>query len=63
MYPRLIILFSFVFLLFTDVTIAGDGVPNWLRQAASANAPTYEKDVPAVVLHDEQQVSLSSEGK
>lgn len=26
-------------------------------------APGYDKDVPAVVLHDEQQVSLSSDGK
>ncbi|HEX8289606.1 MAG TPA: DUF3857 and transglutaminase domain-containing protein [Pyrinomonadaceae bacterium] len=63
MFPRLIVSLCFVFLLFTNISAAGDGVPNWLRQASSANAPSYEKDVPAVVLHNEQQVSLGSDGK
>lgn len=40
-----------------------DDPPAWLRQAASAQIPSYDKDVPAVVLLDEQQVSLSSDGK
>src|SRR5688572_10292497 len=60
---HLIILASvFVFGLAND-TLAGDAPPNWLRQAASVQTPTYEKDVPAVVLHDEQQVTLGSDGK
>jgi len=63
MFPRLIVSISFVFLLFTNLSAAGESVPNWFRQAASANVPTYEKDVPAVVLHDEQQVSLGNDGK
>ena len=63
MFPRLIVSISFVFLLFTNISAVGESVPNWFRQAASAGVPTYEKDVPAVVLHDEQQVSLGSDGK
>jgi transglutaminase-like putative cysteine protease len=62
MAPRLIILISFVFLLSTQV-FAGESVPTWLRQAASVAVPSYEKDVPAVVLHDEQQVTLGTDGK
>jgi transglutaminase-like putative cysteine protease len=62
MFPRLIISFSIIFLFFTNIS-AGDNVPNWMKQAASVTAPIYEKDVPAVVLHDEQQVSLNSDGK
>ena len=34
-----------------------------MRQAVSAAAPGYEKDVPAVVLHDEQNINLSSDGR
>jgi hypothetical protein len=63
MFPRLIVSISFVFLLFINVSASGESVPNWFRQAASRGVPTYEKDVPAVVLHDEQQVSLGSDGK
>lgn len=53
---------SFVF-LFSLNALAGDTPPNWLRQAASIQPPMYEKDVPAVVLHDEQQITLGSDGK
>lgn len=45
------------------VPALADDPPAWLRQAASASVPGYEKDVPAVVLHQEQLVSLSSDGK
>jgi transglutaminase-like putative cysteine protease len=40
-----------------------DDAPGWLKQAAAASVPTYEKNVPAVVLHDEEQVTLGSDGK
>lgn len=56
-------------LLLTAVTLlpsavfAGDDPPAWMRQAVSATAPGYEKDVPAVVLHDEQNINLSSDGR
>lgn len=36
----------------------GDDAPAWLKQAATANAPKYDKDVPGVVLHNEEQVAL-----
>ncbi|HEX8639488.1 MAG TPA: DUF3857 domain-containing protein, partial [Pyrinomonadaceae bacterium] len=63
MFPRLIVLFILAASLGGNAFAAGDGVPNWLKQAASASVPKYEKDVPAVVLHDEQQVTLGSDGK
>jgi len=63
MFPRLIISISFVFLLCTNLSATVENVPDWLRQAASVSAPGYEKDVPAVVLRDEQQVTLGSDGK
>ncbi len=43
--------------------VGDNSLPNWLRQAAAANPPTYAKDVPAVVLYNEQQVTLGSDGK
>ncbi|HEV7860256.1 MAG TPA: DUF3857 domain-containing protein [Pyrinomonadaceae bacterium] len=42
---------------------AGDDVPAWLRQAASAATPVYDKKVPAVVLLDEQQVTVGDDGR
>ena len=40
-----------------------DDPPAWMRQASAAAVPGYDKDVPAVVLYDEQMVSLNSDGK
>lgn len=37
-------------------------VPTWLQQAAKATNPTYKKDVPAVVLHHEQNVAMGPNG-
>lgn len=42
---------------------AGDSVPTWLSQAQAARVPTYDKDVPAVVLYDERVSNLSSDGQ
>ena len=58
---RLII--ALCFLLGLSITAAADDAPAWLRQAASASVPTYEKDVPGVVLFDERTMSVSSDGK
>lgn len=41
----------------------GDEAPAWLRQLATITPPAYEKDVPAVVLLDEQSTVLDSDGK
>ncbi len=63
-FSRLVSSIFFVVLLFTSAFANGDNsLPNWLRQAASINPPTYAKDVPAVVLYNEQQVTLGSDGK
>jgi hypothetical protein len=42
---------------------AGDDVPAWLRQAASAAVPPYDKKVPAVVLDDESTMAVASDGR
>lgn len=47
----------------TAVNVIADDAPQWLRQAASVTPPTYEKDVTAVVLHSEKQVTLNGDGK
>lgn len=47
----------------TQFALADDAPPSWLRQAASIQVPTYEKDVPAVVLHEDQQITLGTDGK
>ena len=41
---------------------ASDDAPPWLQQAAKLPVPTYEKDVPAVVLQREQHVTVSDDG-
>ena len=40
-----------------------DRTPSWLQQVANKNVPSYDKDVPAVVLHNEEVVTLESNGK
>src|SRR5947209_7220641 len=42
---------------------AGDDAPAWLKQAAAANAPTYDKDVPAVVVNDESTITVGEDGR
>jgi transglutaminase-like putative cysteine protease len=49
-------------LLASVSTFAGDEAPAWLKQAAAKSAPVYEKDVPAVVLHDESTVTVFDDG-
>ncbi|MEQ1606828.1 MAG: DUF3857 domain-containing protein [Pyrinomonadaceae bacterium] len=48
---------------FGTSSVFADDAPAWLKQAAAMSVPGYDKDVPAVVLQDEQQVSLNSDGK
>ena len=61
MFIRFAFSFCILFLICTNIFAAE--IPQWMRQAASANIPAYEKDVPAVVLLDEQQVTLGSDGR
>ncbi len=59
-----IIFTSFLAAIFSINAFAvSDSPPSWMRQAASANLPNYEKDVPAAVLQNEQQVTLENGGK
>jgi hypothetical protein len=60
------IIFPLVVLLLSAVVATaapGDEVPAWLSQAAAANVPTFEKDVPAVVLHKEQVITFGTDGR
>ena len=62
-FPRRLF-FSLCFVFLTSLNVlGGESPPTWLRQAATIQVPTYEKDIPAVVLHDEQQITLSSDGR
>lgn len=54
---------SFLTILLATSAFAGDAAPSWLRQAAAIQPPTYAKDVPAVVLHDAQEVTLDGENR
>lgn len=63
---RLRILLPLLLILFashTSIAAPGDEVPAWLSQAAAATVPAYEKDVPAVVLHKEQTITVGTDGK
>ena len=65
MFQRL--LFAFLLLVALSTVpvyaVGGDDVPAWLRQAAATSAPTYRRDVPAVVLLNEQTVSVGEDGR
>jgi hypothetical protein len=41
----------------------GDETPQWVQQAVALKVPTYDKDVPAVVLVQESNTTISSDGK
>lgn len=41
----------------------GDEAPAWLQQVSSTSNPIYERDVPAVILRNEQTVTVDNEGK
>lgn len=58
-----IFIFAILILLSVGLAFGGDSVPGWLSSAASGGVPTYEKDVPAVVLLSEQSTTLGSDGR
>jgi hypothetical protein len=58
-----IFLFLSCLLLTAQATaLGGETPPIWLRQAASASVPSYDKEVPAVVLYNESIVTLGNDG-
>jgi Domain of Unknown Function with PDB structure (DUF3857)/Transglutaminase-like superfamily len=58
-----IIVSIFTLLLCVFPVLAGNDVPDWLRQDAAITIPTYEKNVPGVVLRNDQTVEYTSDGK
>ena len=44
-------------------TPAGDDVPAWLKQAASAAVPPQEKDVGGVIVNDESTLTVGEDGR
>ncbi|HEV2764336.1 MAG TPA: DUF3857 domain-containing protein, partial [Pyrinomonadaceae bacterium] len=47
----------------SSAAAAGDEPPQWLRQVAGASAPAYDRKVPAVVLLDEETVTVGADGR
>jgi hypothetical protein len=43
--------------------VTGDEAPVWVQQAATLKLPSYEKDVPAVVLVNERIATVDSDGR
>lgn len=56
------ILGIFIFAVSTSAA-PGDETPQWVQQAATIKVPTYDKDVPAVVLVNEQMTTIGSDGR
>jgi hypothetical protein len=55
--------FLFILAAPARAAVVGDDVPAWLRQAASASAPVFDRKVPAVVLHREENVTVGADGR
>jgi hypothetical protein len=60
MKPRL---FAILALLLLTSPALADDTPVWVQQAAAVKVPAYDKDVEAVVLIDESQTSINSDGR
>jgi transglutaminase-like putative cysteine protease len=43
--------------------VAGDEAPVWVQQAATLKVPSYEREVPAVVLLNERITTIDSDGR
>jgi hypothetical protein len=63
MFARLAGLSLLIMLAAINAGAAGDDTPAWLVDAAKVSVPTYEKDVPAVVLKHEQHVTVNADGR
>ena len=63
MFSRLIGLCFLLAVFISPALAASDEAPPWLMQAASIKIPNYDKDVPAVVLQKDQQVTVSDDGR
>jgi hypothetical protein len=59
--PRITCLITFIFIVALNA-FGGDTPPSWMKQAASVSLPSYDKEVSAVVLYNEQIVSMGGDG-
>jgi hypothetical protein len=57
------LIFCCLFIALMCAPALGDDAPAWLQQAAAVSLPAYDKDVKAVVLYHEQNVSVASDGR
>ncbi|HEY0004776.1 MAG TPA: DUF3857 and transglutaminase domain-containing protein [Pyrinomonadaceae bacterium] len=66
MFDRTVPGICFVLLLLLTAPAAlaagGDDAPPWLKQAAQSSAPPYDRQVPAVVLLDESNMTVGENG-
>src|SRR5437763_3905752 len=62
MYSRLVISLLII-LMSSAAAFAGDDVPSWLQQATTTAVPIYDKDVSAVVLLNDQRITVSDDGR
>ena len=62
-YLRITLCCLFVAVSAATAAARGDDPPAWLTRAAAAQAPAYPKEVPGVVLHDESQLTINSDGR
>jgi len=61
LFSRAAILFTFLF-IGVSTAFGGDNPPSWMKQAAAFPVPAYDKEVSAVVLHNELNVTLDNNG-
>lgn len=61
--PKLTVCFVLLLTAAPAALAASDEAPAWLQQAAAIKVPSYDKDVPAVVLRTEQAVTVSEDGR
>jgi hypothetical protein len=52
-----------IFAALAASAFAGDEAPTWLREYSTAKTPSYESRVPAVVLLDEEAVTVEEGGR
>jgi hypothetical protein len=59
----LITVFGLLLLATPAAAAPADDTPAWVQQAVAIKVPQYDKDVPAVVLVDESQTVIGTDGK
>ena len=60
---RLTILVGLLMFALPVSAAVGDETPPWVQKAVAIQIPTYDKDVPAVVLVDESMTTIGPDGK